>query len=53
MTPSTGAARVFLSAEWRDLVMLNYEVAPALLRDFGRSSVWSAFDFCARGFSET
>jgi hypothetical protein len=23
---------VFLSAEWRDLVMLNYEVDPALLR---------------------
>jgi uncharacterized protein len=25
------AGRVFLSAEWRDLVMLNYEVEPALL----------------------
>jgi hypothetical protein len=25
---------VFLSAEWRDLVMLNYEVDPALLRDY-------------------
>jgi len=25
--------RVFLSAEWRDLVMLNYEVDPALLKD--------------------
>jgi uncharacterized protein YqjF (DUF2071 family) len=24
--------RVFLSAEWRDLVMLNYEVDPAILR---------------------
>jgi uncharacterized protein len=24
--------RVFLSAEWRDLVMLNYEVAPEILR---------------------
>lgn len=24
---------VFLTAEWRDLVMLNYEVDPALLRD--------------------
>jgi hypothetical protein len=23
--------RVFLSAEWRDLVMLNYEVDPAIL----------------------
>jgi uncharacterized protein YqjF (DUF2071 family) len=26
--------RVFLSAEWRDLVMLNYEVDRALLRDY-------------------
>src|SRR5580700_5265644 len=26
--------RVFLSAEWRDLVMLNYEVAPGILRTF-------------------
>jgi uncharacterized protein YqjF (DUF2071 family) len=26
--------RVFLSAEWRDLVMLNYEVDPAILRRF-------------------
>jgi len=26
------ASRVFLSADWRDLVMLNYEVDPALLR---------------------
>ena len=26
--------QVFLSAEWRDLVMLNYEVDPALLREF-------------------
>jgi uncharacterized protein YqjF (DUF2071 family) len=26
--------RVFLSAEWRDLVMLNYEVDPALLRQY-------------------
>jgi uncharacterized protein len=26
--------RVFLSAEWRDLVMLNYEVDPQLLRDY-------------------
>jgi len=25
---------VFLSAEWRDLVMLNYEVDPALLRQY-------------------
>lgn len=27
----TQSKRVFLSAEWRDLVMLNYEVNPALL----------------------
>ncbi|MBZ5529164.1 MAG: DUF2071 domain-containing protein [Acidobacteriia bacterium] len=26
--------RVFLTAEWRDLVMLNYEVDPALLREY-------------------
>jgi uncharacterized protein len=26
--------RVFLSAEWRDLVMLNYEVDPAILRQY-------------------
>lgn len=26
--------RVFLSAEWRDLVMLNYEVAPEILRQY-------------------
>ncbi len=26
--------RVFLSTEWRDLVMLNYEIDPALLRRF-------------------
>ena len=26
------AKRVFLSAEWRDLVMLNYEVEPGLLK---------------------
>jgi len=26
--------RVFLSAEWRDLVMLNYEVEPATLRQY-------------------
>jgi len=30
MQPPAGS-RVFLSAEWRDLVMLNYEVDPALL----------------------
>jgi uncharacterized protein YqjF (DUF2071 family) len=26
--------KVFLTAEWRDLVMLNYEIDPALLRGF-------------------
>ena len=26
--------RVFLSAEWRDLVMLNYEVEPELLKPY-------------------
>src|SRR5260370_15712914 len=26
--------RVFLSAEWRDLVMLNYEVEPGLLKRY-------------------
>jgi uncharacterized protein YqjF (DUF2071 family) len=26
--------RMFLSAEWRDLVMLNYEVPPAILRPY-------------------
>src|SRR6266446_2571436 len=26
--------RVFFSAEWRDLVMLNYDVEPSLLRRF-------------------
>ncbi|MGA7222690.1 MAG: DUF2071 domain-containing protein [Candidatus Acidiferrales bacterium] len=28
------ARGVFLTAEWRDLVMLNYQVDPALLRDY-------------------
>jgi uncharacterized protein YqjF (DUF2071 family) len=28
------ARRVFLSAEWRDLVMLNYEVEPSLLNRY-------------------
>jgi uncharacterized protein YqjF (DUF2071 family) len=27
-----GEARTFLTAEWRDLVMLNYEIDPSLLR---------------------
>src|ERR1700674_6071190 len=26
--------RVFLSAEWRDLVMLNYQVDPSLLNEY-------------------
>jgi uncharacterized protein YqjF (DUF2071 family) len=30
----TESKRVFLSAEWRDLVMLNYEVDPALLSQY-------------------
>src|SRR5579862_1121620 len=30
----TESKRVFLSAEWRDLVMLNYEVDPALLSPY-------------------
>ncbi len=29
-----GKERMFLSAEWRDLVMLNYEVDPRLLREY-------------------
>jgi uncharacterized protein len=28
------AEQIFLSAEWRDLLMLNYEVDPTLLREF-------------------
>ncbi|HXQ25587.1 MAG TPA: DUF2071 domain-containing protein [Candidatus Acidoferrales bacterium] len=31
---SKAGERVFLSAEWRDLVMLNYEVDPALLKSY-------------------
>ena len=31
---SKAGERVFLSAEWRDLVMLNYEVDPALLNPY-------------------
>ena len=31
--------RVFLSAEWRDLVILNYEVEPAILRQYIPSGV--------------
>jgi uncharacterized protein len=32
--PSRANERVFLSAEWRDLLMLNYEADPALLRTY-------------------
>jgi uncharacterized protein len=32
--PAASQARVFLSAEWRDLVMLNYEVEPRLLAGY-------------------
>jgi uncharacterized protein len=31
---AAGRARVFLSAEWRDLVMLNYEAEPRLLAGY-------------------
>lgn len=34
MGPSNSTERVFLSAEWRDLVMLNYEVSPDLLAPY-------------------
>jgi uncharacterized protein YqjF (DUF2071 family) len=34
MAGSTDYQRVFLAAEWRDLVMLNYEVDPRLLREY-------------------
>ncbi len=34
MPQSSQDPRVFLSAEWRDLVMLNYEVDPGLLREY-------------------
>jgi len=37
--------RVFLSAEWCDLVMLNYEIAPALVQDFvPRGTELDSFD---------
>ncbi|HTP44357.1 MAG TPA: DUF2071 domain-containing protein, partial [Candidatus Acidoferrum sp.] len=32
--PSTTPGRLFLSTEWRDLVMLNYAIDPALARPF-------------------
>jgi uncharacterized protein len=32
-------SRVFLTAEWRDLVMLNYEIAPSLLHQYVPSGV--------------
>src|SRR5271170_6925189 len=34
-----GERGVFLSAEWRDLVMLNYEVEPGILRQYVPSGV--------------
>jgi uncharacterized protein len=39
LKPGVGAApetrgRIFLSTEWRDLLMLNYEIDPALLQPF-------------------
>src|SRR5271156_4362043 len=34
MTERNQGTRIFLSAEWRDLVMLNYEVDPRLLQDY-------------------
>lgn len=34
MTHPSNEARIFLSAEWRNLVMLNYEVDPRLLREY-------------------
>jgi uncharacterized protein len=37
--------RVFLSAEWRDLVMLNYEVDPTILKDYvPRGTVLDSFE---------
>src|ERR1700680_78303 len=32
--PALQGRRVFLSAEWRDLAILNYEVDPALLKAY-------------------
>ena len=34
LPPMPKENRVFLSAEWRDLVMLNYEVDPAILKGY-------------------
>ncbi len=34
MSRPTDVKRVFLSTEWRDLLMLNYEIDPELLRQF-------------------
>jgi uncharacterized protein YqjF (DUF2071 family) len=37
--------RIFLSTEWRDLLMLNYEIAPALLQPFvPRGTELDSFD---------
>jgi len=63
MKQSSNEARIFLAAEWRNLVMLNYEVDPHLLRDYvplgteldshcgGRSSAWWDFSSCTQDFS--
>ena len=57
--------RDFLSAEWRDLVMLNYEVEPGILRQYvpsgveldtfhGRTFVsLVGFGFCAPSFTDS
>jgi uncharacterized protein len=34
MTPPAKTERPFLTAEWRDLVMLNYELDPAIVRPY-------------------
>jgi uncharacterized protein len=34
MNATAASERVFLSAEWRDLVMLNYQVEPGLLQSY-------------------
>jgi uncharacterized protein YqjF (DUF2071 family) len=45
MGASSSRERVFLSADWRDLVMLNYEVDPALLRSYiPRGTELDSFD---------
>ena len=42
---SHSGGRVFLSTEWRDLLMLNYEIDPALLQPFvPRGTELDSFD---------